>query len=338
MIRIVNWLLTRRCNLRCEYCGITRDRPGISEHPQLKKISYFKENEISTDRVIKLLDKFRTHNPKIFHIFYGGEPFLRRDLRDIIKHCNWKDIDYTIISNCTPDIRGHIMKLIYDVGVIKGFTGSVDPNWNSESSDHSVFKSASGLKHLIIMKKYAQDVVAEVTMTNYTVDRTYDLIKRLTTEGITTSLSAIDISKNIYYDFSAIYDPEALIEKNKELDKMFDQIINDKSLLIHMREILPVLQRYIRSDFDCGIENGVHNLTIDSDGHLRTCLRMRGRFAPAVIEVEHILAEDGWLNPRVKNVLRADKQSYCMGCNHTCMMMSRYIDAFPDNENKIKEH
>lgn len=310
----------------------------MKKSPEFKTISYFKKNEITTDRVIKLLDKFRTYNPKIFHIFYGGEPLLRRDLSDIIKYCNESDIDYTIISNNTPDIRDRIMKLINDVGVIKGFTGSVDPNWNSADGSHTVLKSASGMENLITMKKYVNDVVAEVTMTRETVDQTYDLLKRLTTEGIYASLSAVDVSKNKYYDFSALYDPEFLIQQSEKLNNVFSQIINDTKLLLHMREILPILQKHISSNYDCRAEDGLHNLTIDADGSLRACLRMRGRLTPNAIKVQHIFNYDGCIDSIVKHLIAADKYIYCKGCNHTCVMMSKYIDSFPDLENKIKDH
>ena len=90
MIRIANWLLTRRCNLRCEYCAIVQNYENKPEkYPDMR---HYYVNEMKTEYVIKGLHKLHIHNPDMFHIFYGGEPLLRKDLYEIINYCNEKKI------------------------------------------------------------------------------------------------------------------------------------------------------------------------------------------------------------------------------------------------------
>ena len=50
-IRIVNWLLTRRCNLNCSYCAITKNyKNKPDEYPD---IYYYHKNEMDTETIIK---------------------------------------------------------------------------------------------------------------------------------------------------------------------------------------------------------------------------------------------------------------------------------------------
>jgi MoaA/NifB/PqqE/SkfB family radical SAM enzyme len=328
MVRIVNWLLTRRCNLSCEYCGIAKIN-----------VPYYKKNEISTERVINLLNRFRTYNPNIFHIFYGGEPFLRSDLGKILSHCNTIDINYTIISNCTLDIQPRILKFMKDAGGFKGFTASVDPTILQDPSEsQSQMKSASGFHFLMKMKNYIDDVVAEVTMTRPSLGHTYDLIKMLSDVGIYTSLTAIDVNKNHAYDFSAYSDQNHLLSQNKFLETVYEKIMNDNSLLIHMKNhIIPMLFKYIKSDFDCGLQESIHNLTIDADGSIRTCLRMRGTQTPKAINDENVIV-DGVLNESLGDKIALDRMMHCRGCNHTCVMMSKLINDGLISQNQILDH
>ena len=336
MVRIVNWLLTRRCNLRCEYCGIVKVGGK-------KRISHFKKNEISAERVITLLDKFRTYNPDIFHIFYGGEPFLRGDLSDILRFCNERDIAYTVISNCTPDVQPKILKVMKDIGGFRGFTASVDPSILTEPSEsQSQLKSSSGFHFLMQMKNYVEDVVAEVTMTRPTLGKTYDLIKMLSGVNIHTSLTAIDINKHFDYDFSAYSSLSRLITKNRYLDTVYNDIMSDDTLLIHMKDVVvPKLFKHMESDYDCELEKSIHNLTIDADGTLRLCLRIRGGHVERFNDNNILTMTDPYgyeLNSTLRGNLKLDKESLCRGCNHTCMMMSKYVDDNEENRNRILNH
>jgi MoaA/NifB/PqqE/SkfB family radical SAM enzyme len=336
MVRIVNWLLTRRCNMSCEYCGIVKVGGQ-------KRISHFKKNEISTERVITLLDKFRIYNPSIFHIFYGGEPFLRGDLMDILRFCNDSEINYTVISNCSPDVQPKIMNVLKAIGWIKGFSASVDPSILTEPNDsHSQMKSSWGFHFLMKMKNYVDDVVAEITMTRPTLGHTYDLIKMLSSVNIHSSLTAIDINKNYNYDFSAYASETRLLKHNKYLDSVYEQIMSDDSLLIHMKDIVvPQLFRHIDSTYDCKLEDGIHNLTIDADGSIRLCLRINGHVSQNDFNDSNVLHKIGpygyVLNPQLEYGMELDKASFCKGCNHTCVMMSKYIND-TDDSRRITEH
>ena len=111
MIHIVNWILTRRCNLKCEYCRIIRNYENQpKEYPS---IGYYVKNEMSTEVIKRSLLKIKKHNKNCFNIFYGGEPALRKDLGEIINFSNENNIHYTVISNNTPAIKKYIDNQIF---------------------------------------------------------------------------------------------------------------------------------------------------------------------------------------------------------------------------------
>jgi radical SAM protein with 4Fe4S-binding SPASM domain len=71
--RVITLELTRRCNLKCVYCGAQGGRP-------LK-------NELSTSEIIRFLREAKNYGVKFIHLS-GGEPLLRDDLCTIIDECS----------------------------------------------------------------------------------------------------------------------------------------------------------------------------------------------------------------------------------------------------------
>lgn len=328
MIRIANWLLTRKCNLRCDYCAIVQNYTGKPIlYPDMK---YYHQNEMTTKDVLFGLDILQKHNPDMFHIFYGGEPLLRKDLHEIISHCNKQNIHYTIISNNTKEIRPMIYDLCDKVkGRIKGFTASVDPVFQNENEAgiDRVRKSIAGLENLVNMKVYVNDVVAEITAMKHNYIYLYDLLKELTKYEINGDITFIDISKSPYYDFSNISDSSLLVRQTAQLADQFEKIYKDNSLNVHMKEVLiPAMWDILPSNMDCKIEENLHNISIDADGSIRLCLRIRGVLTPATITLRNLLTPDGKISPISHEAIKKDKNEYCKLCNHTCHIMSKYIE------------
>jgi len=328
MIRIANWLLTRRCNLRCEYCAIVQNYENKPEkYPDMR---HYYVNEMKTEKVIQGLHKLHMHNPDMFHIFYGGEPLLRKDLYEIINYCNEKHIHYTIISNNTEEIRPFIKQLLKKVDdKIQGFTASVDPVFHNEkeSKEDRVKKSVLGLENLINMKVYVRDVVAEITAMKHNYIYLYDLLKELTKYQINGDVTFIDIAKSPYYDFSNITDESLLVHQTAQLADQFKKIMEDDSLDVHMKDILiPAMWDLLPSNMDCEIDQSLHNISIDADGSIRLCLRIRGIYTPDLISLDNLLSTSGDINPVAHAAIKRDKKEFCKKCNHTCQLMSKYIE------------
>lgn len=328
-IRIVNWLLTRRCNLSCEYCAIVRDKQDKPE--EYPPISHYLKNEMATERIISGLEKFKEHNPDCFHIFYGGEPLLRNDLYKILYYCNVQDINYTVISNNTSDIQPKISRLL-DIVAVRGFTASVDPILTyDEKKNHRVLKTITGFTNLVSLKGRIKDLVAEVTVTNEDIKHLHNLVTVLSVNHINSDITFIDIAKSPYYDFSNITDEKILVQKNKESWTQMNRLIYDDTLDVHMKnELLPEIYNILPSNLDCEIDKNLHNVCIDSDGTVRLCLRIRGIYTPRNIRIDNLLYDNGEINPAVEECISLDKKDFCQKCNHTCYIMSKLIDKKED--------
>jgi len=331
-IQIANILLTRRCNLRCDYCSIVRDYPDKpKEYPDM---SYYKEHELKANQWIRILDRLKLNNPDVFVIFYGGEPLLYDDLPEIINHCHKNDINYTIISNNTEEIQPKILRLVDQVGgKLKGFTASIDPELalriqglGSKSKIHSIQKTVAGFENLCKLKTQgiADDVVAEITVTNGNIRWLYDTIKILSKNNIYSSITTVDLKKSPYYDFSTIDDQSLLVNPNLETRSTFFEIMADESLKVHIPQLLLKLYGILPSRMMCEIYKDLHNVTIDADGSFRLCLRIRGIHLPK-LSLDQIFSKNGKvILPAAKGAIGIDYCEGCKGCNWTCILMSEY--------------
>jgi len=79
--------LTHRCNLRCIMCTSWTE-------------TWDERDELSTDELIRIIAQAKPLGLANLKLF-GGEPTLRRDLEDIIKHAAGLDIRCTLVTNGT---------------------------------------------------------------------------------------------------------------------------------------------------------------------------------------------------------------------------------------------
>jgi len=334
-IQIVNWLITRRCDLHCDYCRIVKNYKN--QPLNYPPMSHYIKNEMSSEVIIEGLKKIKLHNPDAFHIWYGGEPLIRSDLYEIINYCNDNNIHYTIISNNSKVSQIKIHELLKKVSYIEGFTASIDPiifDKNKYSTD-MFRKSIAGIGKLSEYKDLIKDRVAEITVTNENLTYLYSLVKVLTDQGINSDITFVDISKSPYYDFSDVEDDSILVRKSKEVRDIINRIIDEK-LNVHMRDtLLPKIYDILPSELDCKLDEDFHNLCIDADGSVRLCLRIRGIATPANFSINGILDDDGTINPYIGEVISYDKKKFCLKCNHSCYIMSKMISDQEDNSNNL---
>ncbi|MCK5612620.1 radical SAM protein [Candidatus Pacearchaeota archaeon] len=328
-IQIVSLLLTRKCNLKCSYCAIRKNYVNMpDEYPTM---DYYHKNEMSTEYVLETLRRLKLHNPNVFIIIYGGEPLLRPDLWKIIDYCNQYDINYTIITNNTPEVQPAIEKLFENTNKIVGLTSSVDPCIISGIGDPDrLKKSREGFERLKSFRGKVQDLVAEITITQDDVPYVYDLVKLLHDNQINSDVTFIDIARNEYYDFSTVRDEKQLVQPTFDLARQLLRIQEEK-LDVHMSEVLlPMIYDDLPAKMDCGLEQDVHNTTIDVDGTMRMCLRIRGVKTPGLKAHDCFDPNSGELNLDLKYRIGVDKARYCQLCNWSCIRMSKYYAENPE--------
>jgi len=327
-IHIVNLLLTRKCNLKCSYCGIARQKGDCPS--EYKEYGHFLKNEMDTQKVLVTLNQLKIHNPDVFIIIYGGEPVLRKDLNIIVNYCNEFDINYTVISNNSTEIRPKLNSFLDNVGYVKGYTASVDPLIFSDEIDSDrLHKSKEGFRNLVELSDHPKvdDLVAEITVDKTNFKYLERLVRDLSKHNISSDITFIDIAKNPYYDFSNVTDTEMLVPYDENIMGTFIRMIADDECDIHMKEsLLPEIAKILPSELDCKMEEDVNTIAIDADGSMRLCLRIRGTVAPE-FDVNDIFTNSlcETLKPEFVEALKEDKITYCEGCNHTCYIMGNLI-------------
>lgn len=324
-INIANFLITKKCNLKCEYCRISGDPDYILKPSDYPDSGYYHNSECDIDYWINIARLLKENNPEVFILIYGGEPLLKKDLHKLIIYLNEQEIGYTIISNSTPEIHVKAEELFNNVGKIKGFTSSIDPGfWIDEDTDEK-YKSKEGLKFLVknTKKGLIEDPVAEITVDSENIQYLEETVKRLDALGICSDITVIDIAKNNYYDFSSITNPQVLVPKSTEVIELFTKLA-ESDYNIHMKKsLLPMIIQILPAEMHCEMgKNGLDNITIEPNGELRLCLRIRGRHTPK-ISVLDLLDEDK--EDEIMEAMVADYETLCRGCNWTCCLQSGLV-------------
>jgi radical SAM protein with 4Fe4S-binding SPASM domain len=97
--------LTWRCNLRCRMCGV------------IGKGRNREDTELTVAEYRALFIQMREIGIRLV-TFTGGEPFIRKDLFDIVKEAKTQGLRCNIFSNGTL-IQGDILERIFDSGIDK---------------------------------------------------------------------------------------------------------------------------------------------------------------------------------------------------------------------------
>lgn len=94
---VVVWNVGRRCNLRCVHCySQSRDQ----DYP----------NELSHEEGIRLLDDLSSFGAPVI-LFSGGEPLMRPDIFELIRHATGKKMRAVVSTNgtlITPEMAGRL--------------------------------------------------------------------------------------------------------------------------------------------------------------------------------------------------------------------------------------
>jgi len=330
MFNIVNVILTRKCNLACKYCQITKD-PICDRYP---RIDHYHRSQLSPEQWSKIFATCKSVNNNTFFVIYGGEPYLYGEvyLRNLTKWLNENDIAYTYVSNCSSsDIRDFWIRLHQEVG-LRGITGSVDPvDENTRDTDPARYrKSKTSLNFLEVMVKLGvPDVVAEVVVDKKTLANLVDTVRQLSRKGIWASCSTVEVALNEYYDFAFPVDfekakAEILLDPDETKVFLNDlKMLKDEGCLVHCPEGV----RYVHQIGDrIGTmiyqePPDLNTITIDADGTFRLCYRIRGIATPSISALHDFANSEKVFAMSIYQLQLAMLQDYndfCEGCSWTC--------------------
>lgn len=124
-LRLVAWEITRSCNLACKHCR-------AEAHPEPYP------GELSTKEAFDLIDTFpQTGDPVV--IFTGGEPLLRPDVFDLIKHADNLGLRCVMAPNGTL-ITPENAKLMKQSGIQRCSISIDGPG----AKEHDLFRGVPG--------------------------------------------------------------------------------------------------------------------------------------------------------------------------------------------------
>src|SRR3989338_6603050 len=149
---MINWAITGGCNSKCIFC----------------EVPFTTSKDVPLQRMHELIDEMMSHMPvRGFHLV-GGEPFVRKDIWDILAYLHKRKEKVTVPSNATCVDRftpPQLEILRKAVGLLRISIDSADPPQNDElrgvpGTTERVMKSI----HILLQEKRPDLAITTVVM------------------------------------------------------------------------------------------------------------------------------------------------------------------------------
>jgi radical SAM protein with 4Fe4S-binding SPASM domain len=116
---VISWNLTYRCNLACEHCYL--DAGGT---PLVGTENFADRSELGTEECFKVIDEIAAFAPECLTILTGGEPLLRRDILDIVRHAAGREL-WVVVGTNGVSITENVARRLAEAGA-RGLSLSLD--------------------------------------------------------------------------------------------------------------------------------------------------------------------------------------------------------------------
>ena len=151
---VVFWEMTRACALACEHC---RAEAQPRRHPL----------ELSTEHGLELMEQLTGFDHKPIIVLSGGDPFMRRDLFEIVERAVSLGLTTSVSPSATALATKERFQKLVDLGVSRVSFSLDGPN----SESHDVFRGFAGtFDRTIQMFRDAREVGLEFQV-NTTITR-----------------------------------------------------------------------------------------------------------------------------------------------------------------------
>lgn len=315
---VVKWDITYKCNLFCEHCingeFISNDK-----------------NELNTEEVLKIIDDLSDSLDLEYIGFLGGEPSVRKDIKEITDHLDSKGIKFGMVTN------GLLLKSKTMEGVLlnKSFEQLIvsleGPNAkiNDEIRGKNVFeKIIEGIKHVNMLKKGNSDCTVKIAVNTVLTKMNYMYVNEMIDLCIDLKVDEINflqlISKGNAESLDLRLSKQQELEVIKTISDRY-QKDNDK-LKINPKFVRPIVQDYcekvLNIDFPtinhgCGAGSTFGYL--NNVGEMYPCDRYRDILRD---EANFNVLKNGFKNVWNKEefglayeISESDKYNQCVPCN-----------------------
>lgn len=306
------------CNFKCQHCDLWR----VKTEPR----KYLKTNQVK-----RLLRQLRDWLGPFRLVLTGAEPFLRKDILEIIAFASKNDI-YTVLTTNGWLVDEELAKRIVTSG-LDVFNASLD---GAKPLTHDTLRGKKGayqraIRALRLVKKVRRKKKTPVIYINTVimepnVEELIDLVKLTKKEGIDgVRFQALE-SKQLFGD--AKYDP-AWFKSNplwpkssKKLVKILDKLAQLKKQGYPIKNTLKELEdlkAYYKNPIEIAKKykfcfTGVRNFAIDEYGDVKLCFGMK-----PVGNVLKERAEEIWYGRKANDLREQIRncQRYCriLPCN-----------------------
>ena len=116
---VISWNLTYRCNLACEHCYL--DAGGS---PLVASESFADRSELATEECFRVIDEIAAFAPECLTILTGGEPLLRRDILEIVRHAAERRL-WVVVGTNGVRITENLARRLAEAGA-RGLSLSLD--------------------------------------------------------------------------------------------------------------------------------------------------------------------------------------------------------------------
>ena len=160
---VIFWEMTRACALACEHC---RAEAQPKRHPL----------ELTTDEGFWLMDRLTGFDRPPIVVLSGGDPFMRRDLFDIVEYAVGLGLTVSVSPSATALATEERFRRLVELGVSR-VSFSLD---GPDAETHDVFRGFPGtFDRTINMFRMARAVGLEFQVNTTITRRTRDYLPRM---------------------------------------------------------------------------------------------------------------------------------------------------------------
>ncbi len=132
---VISWNLTYRCNLACEHCYLDAGgKPAVADDE-----AFADRSELDTEQCRKVIDEIAAFAPESVTILTGGEPLLRRDILEIVRHAVARKL-WVVVGSNGISITENLAGILKREGV-RGLALSLDA---LDAARHDSFRAVRG--------------------------------------------------------------------------------------------------------------------------------------------------------------------------------------------------
>lgn len=171
---IAFWEVTTACALSCLHC---RAKAQPKAHPL----------ELKTDECMRVVDSIAQFDAPPLLILSGGDPFMRRDLFDIVAHARSKQLTVAVAPSATALVTEERLRNLVDLGV-SSVSFSLD---GASAETHDSFRGFAGtfertLRMMAFANECGMPFQVNTTVSRRSVDEVPQMAQIMADNGAST--------------------------------------------------------------------------------------------------------------------------------------------------------